>query len=111
MEELSKVECRGARVVVYFEVAARRTVSWRVSRDAELRIGKASVWLTRHRDPYDYWMQPGDVLRLVRGERVWLSSDCDHAVEVSVTSYRKARERPAWTRMFARFFPRSVNAI
>ncbi|MDR5731990.1 DUF2917 domain-containing protein [Caballeronia sp. LZ025] len=112
MEELSKLlDRRGTRVVVYVDVAARHTVSWRLPCDAELRIGSASVWLTRHSDPYDYWMQPGDVLRLVRGERIWLSSDCDHAIEVSLTSYRANLKRPAWARIVERFMPRAVDAI
>lgn len=112
MGELSKLlESRRTRVVVYVEVAARQTVSWRLPCDAELRIGSASVWLTRHRDPYDYWMQPGDVLRLVRGERIWLSSDCDHAIEVSLTSYRTMKKRPAWARILQRFMPPAADAI
>jgi len=126
MEELSQVlEGRGARhgvasgklhaldarVVVYVEVPACRTVSWRLSRDAELRIGDACVWLTRHQDPYDYWLMPGDVVRLTRGERVWLSSETERAVEVSLTSYRAAPRNSAWARLVARFMPREVNAL
>ncbi len=43
-----------ARVVVYFEVQPRQTLSWRVAHDSELRVHRAAVWLTRHSDPYDY---------------------------------------------------------
>ncbi len=32
-------------------------------RDAELRVADAPVWLTRHLDPYDYWLKPGNVAR------------------------------------------------
>lgn len=78
----------GTRIVVFIEVDPHRTVSWSLSRDAELRVADASVWLTRHRDPYDYWLKAGDVVRLSRGERVWLSTESAHAVEVSLTSYR-----------------------
>jgi hypothetical protein len=37
-------------------------------------------------------MQPGDVLRVKRGERVWISSDGDGPTEVTVASdYRDHR--------------------
>ncbi|SAK54967.1 DUF2917 domain-containing protein [Caballeronia ptereochthonis] len=119
MEEVSQVFARhgvasgrlsglGARVVVYVEVHPHQTVSWRLARDAELRIADASVWLTRHQDPYDYWMKPGDVVRLSRGERVWLSSESDHAIEVSLTSYRD-EPRGMIGRWLARHWPRIAN--
>ncbi|MDR5771483.1 MULTISPECIES: DUF2917 domain-containing protein [unclassified Caballeronia] len=104
-----KLDASGARVVVYVEVAPHQTVSWRLARDADLRITDASVWLTRHQDPYDYWMKPGDIVRLKRGECVWLSSESEHAVEVSLTSYRKNKAR-TWARILARFMPRAANA-
>ncbi|EKS67764.1 MULTISPECIES: DUF2917 domain-containing protein [Caballeronia] len=123
MEEVSQVFARhgvghgvasgrlaasGARVVVFVEVHPHQMVSWRLTRDAELRIGDAaapSIWLTRHRDPYDYWMKPGDVVRLARGERVWLTSESDQPIEVSLTSYRVAK-RGLVSRWLARYWPR-----
>ena len=125
MEEVSQVFARhgvghgvasgrlstsGARVVVYVEVQPHQMVSWRLTRDAELRAGDASVWLTRHRDPYDYWMKPGDVVRVSRGERVWLTSESEHAIEVSLTSYRAARG--GWfSRWLARCWPQHANTF
>jgi hypothetical protein len=94
------------RTVWYVDVQPRQTVSWRVSREAELRIGDAPVWLTRHRDPYDYWLQPGDIVRLVRGERVWISSDSEHAIEVSLTSYRAPARG-----LLTRYWPRSLTPV
>ncbi|WP_232256418.1 DUF2917 domain-containing protein [Caballeronia glathei] len=94
-----------ARVVVYFEVQPRQTLSWRVAHDGELRVHQAAAWLTRHGDPYDYWAKPGDVVRLMRGERVWLSSDADAPLEVSVTSYRHAGTTQL-RRWLARLWPR-----
>ncbi|BCQ23327.1 DUF2917 domain-containing protein [Caballeronia sp. NK8] len=105
---LSTAGASGARVVVYVEVHPHQMVSWRLTRDAELRVADApgcSLWLTRHRDPYDYWMKPGDVVRLSRGERVWLSSASDAAIEVSLTSYRAA-PRGLLLRWLARYWPR-----
>ncbi|AQG98737.1 hypothetical protein A9R05_07720 [Burkholderia sp. KK1] len=127
MEEVSQVFARhgvghgvasgrlstsGARVVVYVEVHPHQMVSWRLTRDAELRIGDVSagsLWLTRHRDPYDYWMKPGDTVRLSRGERVWLTSDSDEAFEVSLTSYRVER-RGLIARWLGRYWPRMAGA-
>jgi hypothetical protein len=94
------------RTVWYVDVQPGQTVSWRVSRDAELRVGDASEWLTRHQDHYDYWLTPGDIVRLMRGERVWISSDSERSVEVSLTSYRSVRRG-----IFTRYWPRILNAI
>jgi hypothetical protein len=85
----------GARVVVYVDIQPHRTVSWRLPRDAELRVGEGAVWLTRHQDSYDYWLVSGDVVRLTRGERVWISSHGERKVEISLTSYCKP-SRAGW---------------
>ena len=103
-----RLSASGARVVVHVEVHPQQTVSWRLSRDAELRIEDASVWLTRHQDPYDYWLKPGDIVRLSKGERVWLSSESEAAVEVSLTSYR-AERRGRLSRWLARHWPRIAD--
>jgi hypothetical protein len=97
---------KSARVVVFVDVQPRQTLSWRLARDTELRVLDASVWLTRHLDPYDYWLKPGDVVRLVRGERVWISSESAQAVEISLTSHRAMKRG-----LFARRWPRALNAI
>jgi len=106
-----RLAASGARVVVHIEVHPHQMVSWRLTRDAELRIAGASacsLWLTRHRDPYDYWMKPGDVVRLSRGERVWLTSESDQAIEVSLTSYRVAA-RGFVSRWLAKCWPRIAD--
>ena len=36
--------------------------------------------------PYDYCVQPGDVIRLRRDERIWLSTDTNVAAEIYLTS-------------------------
>jgi hypothetical protein len=104
----------GARIVVFIEVHPHRMVSWRLSRDAELRIADASVWLTRHQDPYDYWIKAGDVVRLARGERVWLSTESERAVEISLTSYRvtKTGRVARWlAKVLPRIAARPLNAL
>jgi hypothetical protein len=62
-------------MVIHLAVVPGRTLAWKLSAEAELRVQGARVWLTRIGSPYDYWLQPGDVLRLRRGECIWLSTD------------------------------------
>jgi quercetin dioxygenase-like cupin family protein len=93
------------RVVEYFEVQPRQTLSWRLARDAELRVGEGALWLTREGDPYDYWLVPGDVARLSRGERVWVSTDRERPLEASLTTYRHTGLTQAG-RWLARIWPR-----
>ncbi|MGU7779157.1 DUF2917 domain-containing protein [Burkholderia sp. PU8-34] len=74
------------RVVIHFAVAPRKTLTWRAPSDAEIRVHDASLWLTRQTSVDDYWMRPGDVLRIPRGERIWVSTDADCPVEASITT-------------------------
>ncbi|KVQ02950.1 DUF2917 domain-containing protein [Burkholderia ubonensis] len=90
--------CPGAialpRVVIHFAVAPRKTLTWRAPNDAELRAHDATLWVTRLASIDDYWMRPGDVLRIPRGERIWLSADGNQPAEVSITTaYVKRGER------------------
>ncbi|KVN32289.1 hypothetical protein WJ63_06095 [Burkholderia pyrrocinia] len=90
------------RVVLHFAVAPRKTLTWRARHDAELRVHDATLWLTRVGSVDDYWMQPGDVLRLRRGDRIWLSTDEDRPAEASITTVcvaRGARLQRALARM------------
>ncbi|HEF4772694.1 DUF2917 domain-containing protein [Burkholderia multivorans] len=73
-------------VVIRFAVAPRTTLSWRAPRDAEVRAHGAPLWITRPPSVDDYWVQPGDVLRVARGERIWLSADDDRPAEASITT-------------------------
>jgi hypothetical protein len=74
------------RRVIHFALMPGRTVSLRLVAHSEIRVRATRVWLTRVFSPYDYWVQPGDVIRLQRGERIWLSPDGDEAAEVTLTS-------------------------
>jgi hypothetical protein len=98
-----------ARVVEYFEVQPRQTLSWRLARDAELRVDEAALWLTREGDLYDYWLLPGDVALLTRGERVWVSSDGERPLEASLTTYRSTGLTQAG-RWLARIWPRIARS-
>ena len=81
-------------MVIRFVVQPGQTASWRVRSDSELRVGTARVWVTRVFSPYDYWLQTGDVLRVTRGERIWLSTDANIAAEISLISAYAVARRP-----------------
>jgi hypothetical protein len=90
---------RCPRITIHFSVAPMVTVEWRVRAASELQVTGARVWLTRLSLDYDYWLQPGDTLRLKRGERIWLSVDGDMSADVSLTS-DYAWFRPRMSRWF-----------
>ncbi|WP_322092662.1 DUF2917 domain-containing protein [Paraburkholderia bannensis] len=60
---------------IHFTVPAGQTLSWRIAADSTVRVHGSRIWLTRARSPYDHWLNPGETLRVARGERLWLSSD------------------------------------
>ncbi|WP_322055033.1 DUF2917 domain-containing protein [Paraburkholderia bannensis] len=60
---------------IHFAVPAGQTLTWRIAADSTVRVHGSRIWLTRARSPYDHWLNPGDTLRVARGERLWLSSD------------------------------------
>ncbi|GAU03532.1 uncharacterized protein BSLA_02r0508 [Burkholderia stabilis] len=81
-------------VVIRFAVAPRTTMTWRAPQDAEIRAHGAALWITRPPSVDDYWVQPGDVLRIARGERIWLGTDADRAAEATITTaYVRRGER------------------
>jgi hypothetical protein len=61
-------------------------MTWRAPQDAELRTHGAALWVTRPPSVDDYWVQPGDVLRIARGERIWLGTDADRSAEATLTT-------------------------
>ncbi|AOJ79129.1 DUF2917 domain-containing protein [Burkholderia ubonensis] len=74
------------RVVIHFAVAPRKTLTWRAPNDAEIRSHDAPLWLTRQTSVDDYWIRPGDVLRIPRGERIWLGTYDGRPAEASITT-------------------------
>ena len=88
---------------VGFAVPAHRTITWKIASDSTLRVVHERVWLTRARSPDDYWLHPGDTIRLVRGERVWMSSDSQGEARVLLTSAWSRRHTVgfAWIEWFA----------
>ena len=81
------------RMVIHLSLVPRQTVSWRVIANCEISADGERVWLTRIFSPYDYWLQAGDVIRIARGERIWLCADGDRPAEVTLTSDYVERRR------------------
>ncbi|KWH63164.1 DUF2917 domain-containing protein [Burkholderia anthina] len=81
-------------VVIRFAIAPRTTMTWRAPRDAEIRAHDAALWITRPPSVDDYWVRPGDVLRIARGERIWIGADGDRSAQASITTaYVRRGER------------------
>ena len=76
---------RQPKVVVHFSVVPGATLTWRVDTDSTLCVQGARLWLTRVNSPYDHWLDPGNEFRLHRGERVWVSTDGERTVRVSLS--------------------------
>ncbi len=94
------------RYVVQFTVAAGETVSLKVKRDALMSAAGTRLWVTRAGDEWDYWLKPGETLRLSRGERVWVTGEAHEPAasgivattdaEVLITMYLERRRRIRW---------------
>lgn len=92
---LRRSQARGETltIVVHATLQPGNPVGWRVHADTDVRAEGASVWLTRAGCLDDYWLRPGDVVRLARGERVWLSAEGEAPLQVTLTSQCSERRR------------------
>jgi hypothetical protein len=70
---------------VTFEVKPGETVPMRIVRGTRLTVHGAAVWATRSNDTEDYWLAPGDKLKLRERERLWLSVEGDRPAHVVFT--------------------------
>ncbi|KVD88978.1 hypothetical protein WS62_16765 [Burkholderia sp. ABCPW 14] len=68
---------------ITFEIQPGETVPMKVVRSTRLSVRGASVWATRSNDVHDYFLSPGETLKLRRGERLWLSADGETSACVS----------------------------
>ncbi|MDN7587537.1 DUF2917 domain-containing protein [Burkholderia seminalis] len=83
------------RIELHFTVAPRTTLAWRARHDAEVRAHDATLWITRLGCLDDYWIRTGDVLRLRRGDRIWISTDDEQPAAASITT-AYVMKRDAW---------------
>ncbi|KNH08805.1 hypothetical protein BRCH_04000 [Candidatus Burkholderia brachyanthoides] len=80
---------------VTFEIKPGETVPMRVARSTRLMVYGAHVWVTRSNDIDDYWLSPGDCLRLRERERLWLSVEGGEAARVVFTIAPRPDQRAA----------------
>ncbi len=78
-------------ISLHFAIEPGKLVCWEFAADSELRVHRERVWLTRFDSEYDYWLEPGEAIRLPRHERIRISTDANVAAEISVTSAYVAR--------------------
>ncbi|WP_181969794.1 DUF2917 domain-containing protein [Paraburkholderia sp. DHOC27] len=98
------------RLVIHLALAPGQTLSWRVKANSEIRAFSSRVWLTRICSSYDYWLRPGELVRVARGERVWLSAEDDAHAEVTLTCDYPARG--AWLdALLSRSLGRGKNVV
>jgi hypothetical protein len=94
---------------VVFEIRPGETVPMRIARGTRLTVQGAAVWATRSNDTEDYWLAPGDKLKLRERERLWLSVEGERPAQVVFTiAPRPDRRAIGWIaqrfdRMFDRF--------
>jgi len=90
---------------VTFEVRTEEVASIRVAHSTRVTVRCGTVWVTRSDDVEDYWLEPGQTLRLRRGERLWIGAEGDRPAWVAFALPASLRERATDTvqRVAARF--------
>ncbi|SAL26387.1 hypothetical protein AWB71_01487 [Caballeronia peredens] len=78
---------------VTFEIKPGETIPMRIARGTRLAVHGSAVWATRSNDIEDYWLTPGDHLKLRERERLWLSVEGDRAAYVVFTILPRCDER------------------
>src|SRR6478609_4848560 len=78
---------------VTFEIKPGETVPMRIARGSRLTVHGTAVWATRSNDIEDYWLVPGDHLKLRERERLWLSVEGDRPAHVVFTILPRCDER------------------
>ncbi|WP_213780409.1 DUF2917 domain-containing protein [Caballeronia sp. dw_276] len=70
---------------ITFEIADGETVPMLIGHSVKLSVQGAPVWATRSNDIEDYWLVPGDSLKLRQRERLWLSTEKGRTAQVIFT--------------------------
>ncbi|WP_044041865.1 DUF2917 domain-containing protein [Caballeronia insecticola] len=78
---------------VTFEIKPGETIPMRIARGTRLKVHGSAVWATRSNDIEDYWLTPGDQLKLRERERLWLSVEGDRPAYVVFTILPRCDER------------------
>jgi hypothetical protein len=101
-----RANVRLPKITYHFAIEPGEVFYWDCMPGSEVRTLSERVWLTRSDCDYDYWLEPGGVLRLPKHERVRISTDANHAAEISVTSDYFGSHRAV-----GRWFDRLVSAF
>jgi hypothetical protein len=78
---------------ITFEISDGETVPMKIGRSVRLVVQGAPVWATRSNDTEDYWLVPGDSLKLRERERLWLSTEKGRTAQVVFTLAPRADQR------------------
>jgi hypothetical protein len=78
---------------IIFEIGDGEVVPMRIGRGVKLTVQGASVWATRSNDTEDYWLAPGDTLKLRERERLWLSAETGQRAQVVFTLAPRCHQR------------------
>ena len=68
---------------ITFEIGDGETVPMLIGHGVKLSVQGAPVWATRSNDIEDYWLVPGDSLKLRPRERLWLSTEKGRTAQVT----------------------------
>jgi hypothetical protein len=90
---LAEAKMREISSDITFEVLADQVASVRVTRSTRISVRCGAVWVTRSDDTADYWLVPGQVLRLRRGERLWVGAEGGKAAWVAFESPARLGQR------------------
>jgi hypothetical protein len=78
---------------IRFEIGDGETVPMKIGRSVRLVVQGAPVWATRSNDTEDYWLVPGDSLKLHEHERLWLSTEKGRTAQVVFTLAPRADQQ------------------
>ena len=78
---------------ITFEIGDGETVPMKIGRSVRLVVQGAPVWATRSNDTEDYWLVPGDSLKLRVRERLWLSTEKGRTAQVVFTLAPRVAQR------------------
>jgi hypothetical protein len=89
-------------IELHFMVAPGKTLTWRAQHDAEIRVHDATLWITRLGSIDDYRLRTGDVLRVRRGDRIWIGTGDAQPAEASIATVYVMRRDTSLGRAIAR---------
>ena len=78
---------------ITFEIGDGETVPMKIGRSVRVVVQGAPVWATRSNDTEDYWLVPGDCLKLRERERLWLSTEKGRTAQVVFTLAPRVDQR------------------